>query len=225
MKIIRAAAFFCSFLFALSAFAQNPSGQGNSGQAGSSSGQTGMGQSSTSQTGAAQSGNAQSGTAQSNSQSGMGQSNNGAAPQPGQSDQSTMRAPDQSEVQSRIDAQVKVLTDQLTLNDDQQAKTRTILVDQHDQAMTIVKDSALSRDDKVQKIHNLRESTISKVRSTLNDDQKKKFDVMVSEQNERMRQMQGGNPGSSGPGSSSPGNDNSNSNTNPPKNNSAYPPK
>ena len=136
-----------------------------------------------------------------------------------------MRAPDQSEVQSRIDAQVKVLTDQLTLNTDQQAKTRTILVDQHDQAMTIVKDSALSRDDKVQKIHNLRESTISKVRSTLNDDQKKKFDVMVSEQNERMRQMQGGNPGSSGTGSSSPGNDNSNSNTNPPKNNSAYPPK
>ena len=91
--------------------------------------------------------------------------------------------------------------------------------------MTIVKDSALSRDDKVQKIHILRESTISKVRSTLNDDQKKKFDVMVSEQNERMRQMQGGNPGSSGTGSSSPGNDNSNSNTNPPKNNSAYPPK
>jgi len=220
MKIIRAAAFFCSFLFAFSAFAQNPSGQGNSGQAGSSSGQTGMGQSSTSQTGAAQPGNTQSGTAQSNSQSGMGQSNNGAAPQPGQSDQSTMRAPDQSEVQSRIDAQVKVLTDQLTLNDDQQAKTRTILVDQHDQAMTIVKDSALSRDDKVQKIHSLRESTISKVRSTLNDDQKKKFDVMVSEQNERMRQMQGGNPGGN-----SPGNDNSNSNATPPKNNSAYPPK
>ena len=132
-----------------------------------------------------------------------------------------MRAPDQSEVQSRIDAQVKVLTDQLTLNDDQQAKTRTILVDQHDQAMTIVKDSALSRDDKVQKIHNLRESTISKVRSTLNDDQKKKFDQMVSEQNERMRQMQGGG----NPGGNSPGNDNSNSNATPPKNNSAYPPK
>src|SRR5438105_15075472 len=139
MKIIRAAAFFCSFLFALSAFAQS-SGQGNSGQTGSTSGQTGMGQSSQTPTRDAQPGNTQSGTAQSGSQSGMGQPNNGAAPQPGPSDQPAMRAPDESEVQSRIDAQVKVLTEQLTLNNDQQAKARNILLDQHEQAMTIVRD-------------------------------------------------------------------------------------
>jgi hypothetical protein len=72
--------------------------------------------------------------------------------------------------------------------------------------MTLVKDTTMSRDDKMNKLHSLRENTISKVRDVLNADQKPKFDSMVQQQNERMRQRQeqsgennsGANPSGSG---------------------------
>lgn len=78
-----------------------------------------------------------------------------------------------------IDDQVKVLAQELNLNADQQGKIKSVLVDQREQASTVVADNSLSRDDKVQKIHTLREATIAKVRSVLNDDQKKKLDQML----------------------------------------------
>ncbi|HEX3091899.1 MAG TPA: hypothetical protein VHW72_04705 [Candidatus Angelobacter sp.] len=87
-----------------------------------------------------------------------------------------------------IDDQVQSLAQQLNLSADQQAKVKTALEDQHTQAMNVVQDSAMSRDDKIQKIHTIREGTISKVRSTLNDDQKKKFDVMVQQQDQHFQQ-------------------------------------
>ena len=80
-----------------------------------------------------------------------------------------------------IDDQVKVLAQELNLSDDQQAKSRTILEDQRQQAATVIGDNTLSRDDKVQKIRALRETTIAKVRGILNDDQKKKLDQMLQE--------------------------------------------
>lgn len=78
-----------------------------------------------------------------------------------------------------IDDQVKVLTQELNLNDDQQGKIKTVLVDQRQQASTVIADNTLSRDDKVQKIRALREATIARVRGVLNDDQKKKLDQML----------------------------------------------
>ncbi len=90
-----------------------------------------------------------------------------------------------------IDDQVSALTSALNLSADQQAKVRTILEDQHQQAVGVVNDSSLSRDAKVQKIHMLRQSTIDKVRGTLtSDDQKSKFDTMVQAQNERLRERE-----------------------------------
>jgi hypothetical protein len=92
-----------------------------------------------------------------------------------------------------IDDQVKILSTELNLNSDQQTKVKSILQDQHTQAMALVSDSSLSRDDKIQKIHALRQATIDKVRSTLtSDDQKKKFDSMVQAQDERIRERQQG---------------------------------
>ena len=87
-----------------------------------------------------------------------------------------------------IDDQVQSLAQQLNLSADQQAKVKTALEDQHTQAMNVVQDSAMSRDDKIQKIHTIREGTISKVRSALNDDQKKKFDVLVQQQEQHFQQ-------------------------------------
>jgi len=109
--------------------------------------------------------------------------------------------------QSNVDNQVKVLADQLNLTQDQQSKVRVVLVDQHEQAMTLVNDSSLSREDKMAKIHSLREGTIAKVRQILTDDQKPKFDQMIQAQDERMRQReQGGSttPGNSPPSGTSP---------------------
>lgn len=87
-----------------------------------------------------------------------------------------------------IDDQVQSLAQQLNLSADQQAKVKTALEDQHTQAMNVVQDSAMSKDDKIQKIHTIREGTINKVRTALNDDQKKKFDVMVQQQEQHFQQ-------------------------------------
>jgi len=46
----------------------------------------------------------------------------------------------------------------------------------------------MSRDDKIQKIHTIREGTINKVRTALNDDQKKKFDTLVQQQEQHFQQ-------------------------------------
>jgi hypothetical protein len=81
-----------------------------------------------------------------------------------------------------IDDQVRMLTQELSLNTDQQAKLKNILEDQHQQALTFVNDANMSRDDKIQKIRVLREATITKARGIMNDDQKKKLDAMLQQQ-------------------------------------------
>lgn len=180
MKIIRASALLCIFLFALGAFAQYPAGQ-------SSPGQTGMGQSNSPTMNPGQAGT----PSQSNPSPGMSNPQQSQQPQPGTSGaQGSDRAP--TSAPPSLDAQVSVLTTELNLTPDQQTKARTILQDQHSQAMTIVQDSTLTRDDKLTKIHALRASTISKMRDTLNDDQKKKFDTMVQQQTDRVKQQQNG---------------------------------
>lgn len=124
--------------------------------------------------------------------------------------------PDQSAPQSsparmsNIDDQVKVLSDSLNLNADQQSKVRSILMDQHEQAMALIQDNSMAREEKIGKIHSLRASTITKVRELLNADQKTKFDQMVQQQDERIHQQQGQSgttgaaPGNTSPGSNSP---------------------
>src|SRR5260370_11710185 len=84
-----------------------------------------------------------------------------------------------------IDEQVKVLAQELNLNDDQQGKLKTVLVDQRQQAATVISANSLPREDKVQKIRALREATIAKVRGLLNDDQKKKLDQILEGPSER----------------------------------------
>lgn len=91
---------------------------------------------------------------------------------------------------SNIDEQVKVLSDHLNLNQDQQSKVRSILLDQHDQAMALIQDNSMERQAKIDKIHNLRAATIDKVRQVLTSDQRPRFDEMVQQQDDRMRQRQ-----------------------------------
>ncbi|HEY6273812.1 MAG TPA: hypothetical protein VIX19_17675 [Terriglobales bacterium] len=95
---------------------------------------------------------------------------------------------------SSIDEQVKALSVELNLTADQQPKLKAILEDQRNQGLSIVNDKASTREDKVQKLHALRESTISKVREMLNDDQKKKLDQMLQEPDQGPKDQSGGPP-------------------------------
>ena len=171
MKTIRTAVISCTFLFALGAFAQYPAG----GQATQpmQPQQPGMQPS-------------QPSTQPSQTQPGQDQS-----AQPGQQPGAATQSQSPSAAgRPSIDDQVQSLAQQLNLSADQQAKVKTALEDQHTQAMNVVQDNAMSRDDKIQKIHTIRQGTIDKVRTSLNDDQKKKFDVMVQQQEQRMQQQQ-----------------------------------
>ncbi|HEY2390481.1 MAG TPA: hypothetical protein VGK22_04855 [Candidatus Angelobacter sp.] len=162
MKLIKTAIISGAFLLAVGAFAQQYPG----GQSAPPAASQGMQPSSPSQAAPAQPAPNQ-----------PGQSQGDVQPAPQQPSQSPSNAGRPS-----IDDQVRSLSEQLNLSPDQQAKVKTALEDQHSQAMKVVQDNSLAREDKIQKIHTIRESTINTVRSALNEDQKKKFDQMVQQQ-------------------------------------------
>ena len=97
-----------------------------------------------------------------------------------------------------VEDQLKALTERLTLTDDQQTKVKAILEDTRSQSTKIFQDDSMSREDKMAKLRTLREAGNGKIREVLTDDQKKKFDDMQKEMQDRMRQRQqggdGGNP-------------------------------
>ena len=163
MKLIKTAIISGTFLLALGAFAQQYPG----GQSAPPAASQGMQQpSSPSQASPTQSAPNQPGQSQGDVQP--------AQQQPSQSPSAAGRP--------SIDDQVRSLSDQLNLSPDQQAKVKTALEDQHTQAMKVVQDTTLAREDKIQKIQTIREGTINTVRSSLTADQKKKFDQMVQQQ-------------------------------------------
>ena len=180
MNKIRVAAFLCIAIFTIGVCAaQNPGAQPNSGQMGTPSTQT--------------------------PQTQMPQTTTPSQQAP--ETQSPSQSAPQASRPSNIDEQVKVLSDQLNLSSDQQSKVRSILTDQHEQAMSLIQDNSMDRDTKIEKIHSLRADTISKVRQTLTQDQKPKFDAMVQQQDERMQQRQEqSQPSGTSPSSTSPDN-------------------
>ena len=91
-----------------------------------------------------------------------------------------------------VDDQVKMMSDRLNLTPDQQTKIKPILEDQRTQAQALMKDESLSDDDRRNKMRTLRESTNSKIRDVLTDDQKKQFDEMQQQMRDRGRQQPGG---------------------------------
>ncbi len=179
MKITRAAAFHGLLFLALGAFASQTA-LGQAGSAGQSMPQTTPPPSG--QTGTMQQ------SAPSNAPTGRSEDRANPAAQPGAQGQTQPGQP--SGQPPTMDAQVSALAQELSLNADQQTKVRTILEDQHGQAITIIQNDAMPRADKIQKIHALRSTTISRVRDVLTPEQKPKFDQMVSDQDQRMQQRQ-----------------------------------
>ena len=125
----------------------------------------------------------------------FGQDQDQAAPPPPsgqQSEQGMGHRMGHGPMMPSVDDQIKHLTKKLNLSDDQQAKLKPILEDQHKQMETIHNDSSLSREDRFSKMQALRQSSDTQIKGVLNEDQQKNFDQMRAEQRERMKQWHKG---------------------------------
>ena len=125
----------------------------------------------------------------------FGQDQDQAAPPPPsgqQSEQGMGHRMGHGPMMPSVDDQIKHLTKKLNLSDDQQAKLKPILEDQHKQMETIHDDSSLSREDRFSKMQALRQSSDTQIKGVLNEDQQKNFDKMREEQRGRMGKWKGG---------------------------------
>ena len=86
------------------------------------------------------------------------------------------------------DEQLKHLTKRLSLSDDQQAKLKPILEDQHNQMEQLRSDTTGTREDRWKKMREIRESSDTQIKTVLNEDQQKKFDKMREEQRSRLHE-------------------------------------
>lgn len=84
----------------------------------------------------------------------------------------------------------EMLTKQLNLSSDQQAKVLDTLKSEQSQMEALRSDSSLSQDDRRSKMMDIHKSTNDQVRGILNSDQQKKWDEMQS----RREQWQGHHP-------------------------------
>jgi Spy/CpxP family protein refolding chaperone len=74
----------------------------------------------------------------------------------------------------------EMLTKQLKLTSDQQAKVLDVLKSQQSQMEKLRSDSSLSQDDRRSKMMDIRKSSDSQIRALLDSDQQKKWDKMQS---------------------------------------------
>jgi Spy/CpxP family protein refolding chaperone len=75
----------------------------------------------------------------------------------------------------------EMLTKQLKLTSDQQAKVLDILKSEQSQMEALRSDSSLSQDDRRSKMMDIRKASDDQIRALLNTDQQKKWDAMQSE--------------------------------------------
>lgn len=91
-----------------------------------------------------------------------------------------------------VDEQLKHLSKKLKLSDEQKPQVKAILQDQHDQMQQLWQNSSGSRQENVQKMHEIHENASSKIRALLTDDQKTKYDKLEAERQQRMGRRHGG---------------------------------
>jgi hypothetical protein len=76
----------------------------------------------------------------------------------------------------RVEEQLKVLNEKLGLTAKQQAKVNPILQQLHDATEHVMRDQTLSREERLAKVRPQRQMADKKVRTILNDEQRKKLD-------------------------------------------------
>jgi Spy/CpxP family protein refolding chaperone len=86
-----------------------------------------------------------------------------------------------STVVPTADVQLKFLTAQLDLTNDQQEKLKPILAELHGSTVTIVQDQSLSHEERMSKFRDSHYAADKKMRAFLTDDQKKKLDQVEHE--------------------------------------------
>ena len=83
------------------------------------------------------------------------------------------------------------LTRQLNLSPDQAAQVKAINEDSMKQAMAVRNDTSLSKTDQRSKMMDIRKASQDKIRAVLNDEQKTKYDAMLTKMRERRMRPQG----------------------------------
>jgi Spy/CpxP family protein refolding chaperone len=86
--------------------------------------------------------------------------------------------------------QLKHLSKELKLSNDQKPQVKQILQDQHDQMQQLWQNSSGSRRDNMQKMRETHENASSKIRAT--DEQKATYDKLEAERQQRWAQRHGG---------------------------------
>jgi periplasmic protein CpxP/Spy len=92
----------------------------------------------------------------------------------------------------------EMLTKQLNLTSDQQAKVLEVFKGEQSQMESLHSDSSLSQDDRRSKMMEIRKTSNDQVRALLDPDQQKKFDTMQSEHRQWGHHEGGQGPGPSG---------------------------
>ena len=80
---------------------------------------------------------------------------------------------------SVIDERVKQFAASLNLNEAQQAAVKKILEQRQAEILRIRTDSAMSGSQRMERLHLLQDQTVEKIRSVLNDEQKKRYDPLA----------------------------------------------
>ena len=102
------------------------------------------------------------------------------------------------------DDQLKRMTKDLKLTDDQQLKIKPILVDEQKKMEDLRNDSSGDRQAMREKMMQIRKDTNDMVRAQLDDKQKEKFDKQEQEREDRMRNRRDPGPGPGGPDGDNP---------------------
>ena len=80
------------------------------------------------------------------------------------------------------DQKLQMMTSQLNLTTDQQAKIKPILESESQQMQALHQDSSLSREDRMSKMQQIRQGTNEQIKPILTSDQQQKFQEMMSHQ-------------------------------------------
>ena len=83
------------------------------------------------------------------------------------------------------EGQLARLTKQLKLTEDQQAKIKPIIQEQHKQMLALRQDTSLSREDRFAKFRQIREKSFEKMKADLTPEQQKKWEKMAEMRRER----------------------------------------
>jgi hypothetical protein len=85
---------------------------------------------------------------------------------------------------SNIDARVSNLTKTLELTPEQQSAVRKILEQRQQETLEIRRDPAISGSARIERFRMLQEGTVQRIRTVLNEEQKKKYDPMAASHNQ-----------------------------------------